>query len=282
MIAATSPTPARIFEKVPAPDSSSASSMVERVGFCVAAAEVGLSGLVGGLSATVALGRETLGAPPPDPPGRGAFAVFRAMVGAPMGALEVASLIVGAPAVGGDAVRRGMVGAGTGALGAVGAPEGGSVAVGGLGTVGAGGATGGVGGLTVGAGLVGRLAEGTAGGASAALRVTRTVSFFRGTLEVCFEGVLFSFSLMRFGFFASRKSKAISFPHVKHPSPQFCAANRPSGEDPLKHPENAGEGDENGADNLDCPRPFPQRPKDQECDRENRDLGKFDPDVEAD
>lgn len=91
-----------------------------------------------------------------------------------------------------------MVGAGTGAFGAVGAPDGGTVAVGGL--VAAGGATGGVGGLTVGAGLLGRDAEGTAGGASAAFSVTRTVSFFSGTLEVCFEGVLFSFSLMRFGF----------------------------------------------------------------------------------
>jgi hypothetical protein len=47
-----------------------------------------------------------------------------------------------------------------------------------------------------------------AGGASAALRVTRTVSFFKGTLDVCFDGtldvcfdgVLFSLSLMRFGF----------------------------------------------------------------------------------
>jgi hypothetical protein len=95
-----------------------------------------------------------------------------------------------------------MVGAGTGALGVVGAPEGGMVAVGGV-AVGAGGATGGVGGLIVGAGLFGSVAEGTAGGASAALRVTRTVSFFSGTLDVCFEGVLLSFSLMRFGFLAS-------------------------------------------------------------------------------
>jgi hypothetical protein len=170
------------------------------------------------------LGSETVGAPPPMPPGRGAFAVLSAMVGAPTGALEVASLIVGAPAVGGDAVRRGMVGAGTGALGAVGAPEGGAVAVGGLGATGTGGATGGVGGLTGGTGLFGRLAEGTAGGESAALRVTRTVSFFSGTLEVCFDGVLFSFSLMRFGFFASPKSKASSLSPVKHASPIFHLA----------------------------------------------------------
>ena len=197
-MAATRPTPARNFENVPAPVSSSGSSIVERVGFCVAAAAVGLRGLVGGLSATVALGREIVGAPPP---GNGAFAVLSAIVGAPIAALLVASLIVGAPGVGGLAVRRGMVGAGTGAFGAVGAPDDGTVAVGGL--VAAGDATGGVGGLTVGAGLLGRDAEGTAGGASAALSVTRTVSFFSGTLEVCFEGVLFSFSLMRFGFFAS-------------------------------------------------------------------------------
>ncbi len=148
--AAARPTPARIFAKVSPPVSSSASSTAERVGFWVAAAEVGVRGLVGGLRATVAFGRATVGAPP----GSGALAVFRAMVGAPTGALLVASLIVGAPAVGGvpPAVRRGMVGAGAGAFGAVGAPEGaGIVAVGGLGVVGVGGADGaevGVGGLT--------------------------------------------------------------------------------------------------------------------------------------
>jgi hypothetical protein len=122
------------------------------------------------------------------------FAVLRAMVGAPTGALLVASLIVGAPTVGAPAVRNGMVGAGAGGLGAVGAPEAGAP------TVGVGGATGGVGGLIVGAGLAGSVAEGTAGGASAAFRVTRTVSFFNGTLEVCFDGGLFSFSLMRLVF----------------------------------------------------------------------------------
>ncbi len=66
-------------------------------------------------------------------------------------------------------------------------------------------------------GAIGTVAEGTAGGASAAFSVTRTVSFFNGTLEVCFEsgtlvvcfesgtlevclegvGCWFSFSLMR-------------------------------------------------------------------------------------
>jgi hypothetical protein len=54
------------------------------------------------------------------------------------------------------------------------------------------------------------VADGTAGGASAAFNVTRTVSFFNGTLEVCLdsgtlevcrEGVgWFSFSLMRGAF----------------------------------------------------------------------------------
>ena len=116
-----------------------------------------------------------------------------------------------------------MVGAGTGALGVVGAPDGGCVAVGGA-AVGAGGATGGVGGLIVGAGLFGSVAEGTDGGESAAFRVTRTVSFFSGTLDVCFEGVLFSFSLMRFGFLASWKSKASSPLSVKPASPNLSAS----------------------------------------------------------
>lgn len=157
----------------------------------------------------------------------------------------VASLIVGAPAVGGDAVRSGMVGAGVGILGAVGAPAGGRVAEGGIGAVGTGGAMGGAGGLTVGAGLFGSAADGTAGGASAALRVTRTVSFFSGTLEVCFEGVLFSFSLMRFGFFASRKSKAISPLPVKPAYPYFSfrgGGAGASGGNPLNHPEKSGQG----------------------------------------
>ena len=65
----------------------------------------------------------------------------------------------------------------------------------------------GTGGLTGGA--IGTVAEGTAGGASAAFNVTRTVSFLsgtlevcllKGTLEVCFEGLgdWFSFSLILF------------------------------------------------------------------------------------
>ena len=46
---------------------------------------------------------------------------------------------------------------------------------------------------------MGTVAEGIAGGASDALRVTRTVSFLRGTLDVCVDGAggWFSFSLMR-------------------------------------------------------------------------------------
>ncbi len=47
-------------------------------------------------------------------------------------------------------------------------------------------------------GAIGTVADGTAGGASAAFKVTRTVSFLRGTLEVCLDGNCgwFSFSLM--------------------------------------------------------------------------------------
>lgn len=204
--------------KVPAPLSSSASS-AESVGLFVAAVAVGESGLVGGARATVALGRPTVAGPAGlSPPGSGAFAVLSAIVGAPTGALVVANLIVGAPVAGGaPAVLRGMVGAGAGALGAPVAglvAEGGAGAVGGLGAegglgapAGAGGlggpATGADGGLGAVGGLAGRLADGTAGGASAALSVTLTVSFFNGTLEVCLDGGLFSFSLI-LGVFAKR------------------------------------------------------------------------------
>ncbi len=92
-----------------------------------------------------------------------------------------------------------MVGAGAGGRG--GPPA----------TVGVGGAVG-TGGLTGGA--IGTVEDGTAGGASAALRVTRTVSFLRGTLEVCLlkgtlvvcldgDGGRFSLSLMRLQGFGS-------------------------------------------------------------------------------
>lgn len=138
---------------------------------------------------------------PPAPGRLGAPAGFRAIVGdgpapgglvaapgGPMGAVEVARRIVGAGeagAVGAPAVRRGMVGAGAGGRGA---PPG---------AVGAGGAPPGTGGRTGGA--IGTVADGTAGGASAAFKVTRTVSFLRGTLEVCLDGSCgwFSLSLMR-------------------------------------------------------------------------------------
>lgn len=214
--------------KVPAPLSSSASS-AESVGLFVAAVAVGESGLVGGARATVALGSPTVAGPAGlVPPGSGAFAVFSAMVGAPTGALVVASLMVGAPVAGGaPAVLRGIVGAGAGALGAVGAPAG-LVAEGGVGAVGAPAAVGGLGGPATGAeggfgavgGLAGRLADGTAGGASAALSVTLTVSFFKGTLEVCLDGGLFSFSLI-LGVFAKKEDKVIPPQGVKHASLDF-------------------------------------------------------------
>ena len=104
-------------------------------------------------------------------------AVFRGIVGAGAGAPLVAD---------------GMLGAGTVAAGAVaiGGRVIGAVGVGGLGaTGGAGGAIGAVGGAT---GVT--AAEGAAG-ASLAFNVTRTVSFFKGMLEVCLDGVFWS-SLM--------------------------------------------------------------------------------------
>ena len=110
---------------------------------------------------------------------------------APVGAAEVARRIVGAGAIAGaPAGRSGIVGAG--ALGRGGPP----VAVGG---------PPGTGGLTGGA--IGTVAEGMAGRASAAFKVIRTVSFLRGTLDVCLDGAggwfSFSFSLMRSGVFGS-------------------------------------------------------------------------------
>lgn len=111
----------------------------------------------------------------------GAVEVARRIVGVAegVGAPEERSAIVGAGAglVGDPAVRRGMVGAGAGTV-----------------------AVGGTGGLTGGAS--GTVADGTAGGASAAFKVTRTVSFLRGTLEVCLDGLAdgLSFSLMLAGF----------------------------------------------------------------------------------
>lgn len=200
-----------------------------------------MRGLVGGARATVALGSPTVaGLPGLAPPGSGAFAVLSAMVGAPTGALVVANLMVGAPAVGGfPAVLSGIVGAGAGILAALGAEgvggleaEGGVGAVGGLGAadgaVGAPAAVGGLGGPATGGftgavgGFGGRLADGTAGGASAALSVTRTVSFLRGTLEVCFDGGLFSLSLM-LGVFAKKEYKGGTPLGVKHAISGFSA-----------------------------------------------------------
>ena len=132
-------------------------------------------------------------------------AVRRGTVGAPVA--PVLSLMVGAGAgraVGGPAVLRGIVGAGAGGAAATAGGRGaGAVAVGagmlGAGTVATGG---GVGALTVGVGGLGITgADGGATGAGAtgaslALSVTRTVSFFKGMLEVCLEGVVFCSSLM--------------------------------------------------------------------------------------
>jgi hypothetical protein len=141
---------------------SSSSSFAASVPTCDGGNELP-SGWVGGCNWTVALGSAMVGAPAArGRPGEvGAAVVARRMVGA------------GAPAGGGaPAVRSGIVGAG----GRGGPP--GTVAVGG---------PPGMGGLT--GGVIGTVDDGTAGGASAAFKVTRTVSFLRGTLDVCLDGV---------------------------------------------------------------------------------------------
>lgn len=195
------------------PPSSSSSDW--NVAICVAEMEPVESGCVGGANCTVAFGSATVfageGAPGASPV---IGAVRRGTVGAPVA--PVLSLMVGAGAgraVGGPAVLRGMVGAGAGGAEATGGRgAAGAVAVGagaGAGAVGAGTvaagtvATGGrVGALTVGVGGLGITgADGGATGAGAtgaslALSVTRTVSFFKGILEVCLEGVVFCSSLM--------------------------------------------------------------------------------------
>ena len=161
--AAAKPTPARILTR-PANASSSSSSTTWNVAACDEVGNEVPRGLVGACSWTVALGR--VGTPPP---GR------RALVGEEE---DVARRIVGAgEAVGLPAERNGIVGAG---------------AVGEGGALGTGGRTG---------GAMGTVAEGTEGGASEALSVTRTVSFFRGTLDVCLDGVggKLSFSVMCVG-----------------------------------------------------------------------------------
>ena len=87
--------------------------------------------------------------------------------------------------------------AGFSAMVGAGADGRGGPAIGGGGGAGAGGGSVGEGGRTGEA--PGTVAAGEAGGASAALRVTRTVSFFNGTLDVCLDGAgdCLSFSLMR-------------------------------------------------------------------------------------
>lgn len=100
-----------------------------------------------------------------------------------------------------------MVGAGAGGRGGPPVGDGGAV---------------GTGGLTGGA--IGTVADGTAGGASAAFKVTRTVSFFKGTLDVCLDGAggRFSFSLMRSqGLRPRRWSKTIRISSVKPPTRNF-------------------------------------------------------------
>ena len=128
------------------------------------------------------------------------------------GAPDAARRIVGAgDMAGAPAVRRGMVGAG-----GRGAPP----------AVGVGGAVG-TGGLTGGA--MGTVADGTAGGASAAFKVIRTVSFFRGTLDVCLDGAggWFSLSLMRSEGFASLGvTKTTCRAPVKPPAHDFRNISR--------------------------------------------------------
>ena len=181
----------RTVETVSLPPSSSSSDW--KVAICVADTEPVESGCVGGANCTVAFGSATVFAGEPGVrPVIGA--VRRGTVGAPVP--PVLSLMVGAGAgraVGGPAVLRGIVGAGAGGALAVGAGKLGA------GTVATGG---GVGALTVGVGGFGITgADGGATGAGAtgaslALSVTRTVSFFKGMLEVCLEGVVFCSSLM--------------------------------------------------------------------------------------
>lgn len=173
----------RTVETVSLPPSSSSSD--RKVAICVADTEPVESGCVGGANCTVAFGRATVLAAAGAPGERPVIGAVRSgTVGAPVA--PVLSLMVGAGAgraVGGPAVLRGIVGAGAGGALAVGA---GTVATGG-----------GVGALTVGVGGFGITgADGGATGASLAFSVTRTVSFFKGMLEVCLEGVVFCSSLM--------------------------------------------------------------------------------------
>lgn len=198
--AATKPTTESVFSKVLSVSSSSSSSIWKVAAWEADGKDVP-SGWVGACSWTVAFGKVG------NPPAVGWPGGLSALVGAP------ARRIVGAGAVGAPAGRSGIVGAGVGAPGVlVGGPAersgivgAGAVGRGGpaIGAVAIGGALG-VGGRTGGA--AGTVAEGTAGGASAAFKVTRTVSFFKGTLEVNREGDGGgpSFSPMRVGFKVTR------------------------------------------------------------------------------
>ena len=132
----------------------------------------------------MALGREEVGRAIVGAPGR---------VGIPAAPAEASRMVGAGAMLGGPAVRSGTVRAGAGARGAPPPMVGEGDAVG-------------TGGLTGGA--IRTVADGTAGGASAAFKITRTVSFFRGTLDVCLDGTVgwSSFSLMRrLGSFSWRK-----------------------------------------------------------------------------
>jgi len=199
------------------PPSCSSSSSDLKVAICVAETEPVLNGWVGGCNCTVAFGNAIVA------PGSGGDSGFVAVAGATNGRVAgarpgmapavlsgtvgapdpaVLSLMVGAAAgrAIGPAVLRGMVGAGGGGVPgavAVGTGTPGTVATGGRGmpTVGVGGigATGAIGGAEGGAtgavgGATGLIEADGESGTSLALRVTRTVSFFNGMLEVCLDG----------------------------------------------------------------------------------------------
>ena len=89
----------------------------------------------------------------------------------PVGVADARRIVGAGAIVGAPAARRGTVGAGADGRG--------SPLVGVGGAPGTGGRTG---------GAICTVADGTDGGASAAFKVTRTVSFLRGTLDVCLDG----------------------------------------------------------------------------------------------
>jgi hypothetical protein len=164
--AAANPMPDRTFDN-PSVSSLSSSSSACIVAICGDAENEVPRGRVGAGNCTVAFGRAIVGGAPP--PGRIA----------PVGAAEARRMVGAGDIAGAPAVRRGTVGAGADGRG------GPLVGVGGGPLVGVGGAPGTGGRL---GGAMCTVAEGTEGGASAAFKVTRTVSFFRGTLDVCLDG----------------------------------------------------------------------------------------------